>query len=273
MVSSRSVRFVLVLLCVAVIASCSGNSDGDGPLIFAAASLSDVLTESAEVYEQETGKRIVFSFGGSLTLANQIAGLGAPADGAFVVGQEAIERIADAELVGSNGYSSMLFNQLAVIGRPDSQAISQLSDLKDHDGRIAIGNPDLAPVGEFARQALESAGVWDDISGRLVMTSDVRSAMAAVTTGNSEYAVVYASDVASADEDSFKLLMVVEDGYDSIDYFFVPIKGATNADTVGEFFTFLAGSQRTKEIFNDAGFRWNVHLGPPSVPGNPADVN
>ena len=83
----RAVQCVLMLACVTVFASCGGNSSDDGvPLIFAAASLSDVLTESAEVYERETGKRVEFSFGGSITLANQIVKLGAPADGVLFAG-------------------------------------------------------------------------------------------------------------------------------------------------------------------------------------------
>ena len=82
MLIRRAVQIVLTVLSVMFIASCGGNSGDDVPLIFAAASLSNVLTESAEVYERDTGRQVEFSFGGSLTLANQIAKLDAPADGA-----------------------------------------------------------------------------------------------------------------------------------------------------------------------------------------------
>ena len=258
----RLVQLVLVLLGAGLIASCGGNTGDDVPLIFAAASLSDVLTDSAEVYERETGKQVVFSFGGSLALANQIAKLGAPADGAFVVGREAIRRIADADLVGSNGYRTMFSNQLAVIGPRESGELSELSDLTNTEGRIAIGNPDLAPAGEFAKQALESAGIWDAVSDRLIMTSDVRSAMAAVTSGNTKFAIVYASDVASSGDSSIKSLLVVEDGYDSIHYFSVPIKDSKNSSGFEEFNQFLASSQQTQAIFNAAGFHWNLLAAP-----------
>jgi molybdate transport system substrate-binding protein len=259
----RAVQFVLALLCVMIFASCGGNSSGeDVPLIFAAASLSDVLADSAEIYERETGKRVDFSFGGSIAMANQIAVLGAPADGAFVVGTDAIERIADEDLVGSNGYATILFNQLVIIGSSDAELLDNLSELVSTNGRIAIGNPDLAPAGKFARQALESAGVWGEITDRLIFTSDVRAAAAAVTSGNAKYAVIYASDVDSINNSSFKELLVIEHGYDSINYFFVPIKGAENAKGVTDFFLFLAGSAETKEIFNAAGFRWNIGIDP-----------
>ena len=264
------VQIVLVLCCVLISAACGGKTKPDAPLIFAAASLSNVLVESAELYEHETGNRIEFSFGGSIALANQIAKLGAPADGAFVVGREAIERIADADLVGSNGYTTMLSNQLAVIGSSDAEMPDDLPSLLDTEGRIAIGNPDLAPAGSFARQALESVGIWDEITDRLILTSDVRAAAAAVTTGNAKFAVIYTSDVASINNSSFNKLLTIENGYDSINYFFVPIKDADNSESVADFFTFLAGSAEIKRIFNEAGFRWNVHVGPPSGPASPA---
>lgn len=262
MLKRRLVQLVLVLLSGGLIASCGGNTADDVPLIFAAASLSDVLTDSAEVYERETGKQVVFSFGGSLTLANQIVQLGAPADGAFMVGREAIERIANADLVGSNGYGTMLFNQLAVIGLNESGELSGLSDLANTEGRIAIGNPDLAPAGKFAKQALESAGIWDAVSDRLIMTSDVRSAMAAVTSGNTKFAIVYTSDVTTSSDSSIKSLLTVEDGYGSINYFSVPIKDSKNSAGVEEFNQFLASSRETQAIFNAAGFHWNVFAAP-----------
>ena len=81
--------------------SCGGKSNEDVPLIFAAASLADVLIESAELYETQTGMRVDFSFGGSIALANQIALLGAPADGVFFVGERPMAALEEANLLPS----------------------------------------------------------------------------------------------------------------------------------------------------------------------------
>ncbi len=69
-----------VVVSVAVI-SCGSSGGERTPLIFAAASLSEALSEIGERYAADTGGDVDFSFGGSLMLANQIASLGAPADG------------------------------------------------------------------------------------------------------------------------------------------------------------------------------------------------
>lgn len=248
------------MLCLgaSTLVACASSSNEDVPLIFAAASLSDVLEESSELYEYETGKRVEFSFGGSLTLANQITQLGAPADGVFLVGDSAINRISDAGLIAGDGYGTMLFNQIALIGTDNALPLENLTDLVGREGRIAIGNPELAPAGHYAKQAMLSAGLWDQLSDRLVLTSDVRSAMAAVTSGNVEFAFVYTSDIASSGNDSLKQLAVIKDGYDRIFYTFVPIAGSANHEAVTGFKSFLSGSKQAQEIFNAAGFQWNV---------------
>ena len=73
------------MICIASVVACNGSGKDDVPLIFVAASLSDVMEKAADLYETETGNSVEFSFGGSIMLANQIAELCAPADGFFFV--------------------------------------------------------------------------------------------------------------------------------------------------------------------------------------------
>ena len=245
------------LLILFILVACGRDTDADVPLIFAAASLSDVLADSAEVYEKQTGKQVDFSFGGSLTLANQIASLGAPADGVFLVGDVAIGLLGDAGLLDADGYDMILFNQLAVIGSKGVKPLANLVDLRDRKGRIAIGNPELSPAGEYAKQAIENSGIWEDVGARLVMTSDVRSAMASLISGNVEFAVVYVSDVNYNDGELFDQLIVLDEGYDRIFYAFAPIIGSENNLAVSEFISFLSHSIESKGIFSAAGFGLN----------------
>ena len=64
-------------------------------LVFAAASLTDALTDLGAEYEAETGERVVFSFGESQHLARQIAD-GAPADMLIPAGRQPIELLERA---------------------------------------------------------------------------------------------------------------------------------------------------------------------------------
>ena len=242
------------MICVLLIASCGKNADGDVPLIFAAASLSDVLTESAEIYERETGKRVSFSFGGSLALANQIAKLGAPADGVVLAGWEAGDILAGAGKLHAEGYAHQIFNKLVVVGTGEQSTLDSLEQLANLDGRIAIGDPDLAPAGVFAREALQDAGIYDLVSDRLVTTLDVRAALTAVESGNAQFGLVYSTDFLSSQNQSAQVLLELEGGHTPIGYGATGIKGGMQDERANEFLDFILFTPETRRIFESAGF-------------------
>ena len=221
------------------------------PLIFAAASLSDVLTESAEIYERETGKRVDFSFGGSIALANQIATLGAPADAVFLVGEEP-EKILEELVLPVAFESVVLWNSLVVIAADGVGSIESLDDLAAGGFSAAIGDPSLAPAGRFAQQALESAGVWDGVLDSLIFAVDVRAAMAAVESGNAEYGIVYRTDAVTSN--SVSIVYEIEDGYARIYYVGRSLVDAGNGNAAADFFGFIAKSKETITLFESAGF-------------------
>lgn len=232
------------------------------PLIFAAASLSDVLTKSAEIYEQDTGKRVDFSFGGSIALANQITRLGAPADGVMFAGDEPGRLIIEAGLRSVEDAPGRVTNSLVVVGGLGALPIHSLSDLVISEERVAIANPELAPAGRYAMEALVNAGVWGEIAEQLIFTSDVRAALAAVETGNAKYGIVYGTDVRS----SASVETVLE--IDSVGggYFFTGIAGARNGRAAQTFLNYVVIETGTREIFESAGFEIRMTgLGP----GNP----
>lgn len=253
-----SVHFVAFVTIALLLASCGGNSSNRGsrndgtPLIFAAASLAGVLGEAADIYEADTGKRVDFSFGGSIALANQIAQLGAPADGVFFVGERPVAALEEANLLLSADRSIALSNQLVVIGPGSEAPLESLEQLAARKGRVAIGDPALAPAGVYTRQALTSAGIWPDILARAVFTFDVRAAMAAVESGNVRYGVVYRTDAVSSN--SVSILYEIEGGHADIEYIGSALSGAPNAVSAEEFLEYVAGTLETRTLFESAGF-------------------
>jgi molybdate transport system substrate-binding protein len=65
-------------------------------------------------------------------------------------------------------------------------------------GRLAIGDPDYVPAGIYAKAALVSLGVWDDVAARLAPAADVRAALALVERGEAAAGIVFATDVAAS---------------------------------------------------------------------------
>ena len=61
-------------------------------------------------------------------------------------------------------------------------------------GRLVSGDPDSVPVGRYAREALTTLGVWDEVAGRMVRADSARGALAFVDRGEAPLGIVYATD-------------------------------------------------------------------------------
>jgi molybdate transport system substrate-binding protein len=87
-----------------------------------------------------------------------------------------------------------------VVVRDDwTGALRTLSDLaQPHVTRIALGDPAAVPAGVSAKEALDRAGVWAAVQGRVVPSVSVRAALAAVDEEHADAAVVYRTGVAVA---------------------------------------------------------------------------
>ena len=145
--SSTACKYALYLIFSILFGiSCirgSNNDDEDSALIFAAASLSEVLTEVAEMYKNATGKTVEFSFGGSTALANQIALSGSPADGVFLVGQTPLEVLRMGNVIGDDDHLYMFTNTLVLIGHKDVDKLVSLQQLGSNSLRLGAGRAEL----------------------------------------------------------------------------------------------------------------------------------
>jgi molybdate transport system substrate-binding protein len=60
--------------------------------------------------------------------------------------------------------------------------------------RLSTGDPDSVPVGKYARSALTTLGVWNDVADRLVRADNVRTALLFVERGEAPLGIVYLTD-------------------------------------------------------------------------------
>jgi molybdate transport system substrate-binding protein len=169
----------------------------DEVMVFAAASLTDVLREAARAFETSTAHRVTFNFGGSSDLARQIRA-GAPAEIFFSADKAQMDQVARDGRVGLGDRIDALSNALAVVVPASSSArVGAPADLKQFS-RIALANPEAVPAGTYARSYLTAEGVWDAIKDKVVPTLDVRAALAAVAAEHADAAIVYRTDAAQS---------------------------------------------------------------------------
>lgn len=168
---------------------------GGTPLIAAASDLKFVLAEIAERFTRESGQTVRIVYGSSGNFAAQIEN-GAPFQLFLSADESLVQRLVDKQLMRDGG-------ALYAIGRvvlfaPHGSALkvdAALAGLKTalSDGRIkrfAIANPEHAPYGRAAREALQHAGLWEAVQPRLVLGENATQATQFVATGNAEGGIV-----------------------------------------------------------------------------------
>jgi molybdate transport system substrate-binding protein len=189
---------VTAMAMLATVGACN-RTEAPNPAevrIFAAASLTDGLSEAASKFEQgHPSMRTVSQFGSSSDLARQILA-GAPADLFFSADERQMERLVREGAVEESSVRDVLSNELVIIVPAEAvSGVQSPRDLLDVE-RIAMADPEAVPAGVYARSYLESKGLWDLLKGKIVPTLDVRGALAAVASENVEAGIVYRSDAA-----------------------------------------------------------------------------
>ena len=199
----RSQRRRLVLALVAFTALCAApaqtqSQDKPELLVFAAASLTNVLGELSPVFEKANGVTVKLSFAASSALARQIES-GAAADVFVSADQEWMIYLDDRKLIAPGTRRDLVGNRLVLIAPADSKAALKIEPgfklaAALGDGRLATGDPDTVPVGKYAKSALTSLGVWQSVEAKIARAENVRAAMMYVARGEAPLGIVYATD-------------------------------------------------------------------------------
>ncbi|MBV0913705.1 molybdate ABC transporter substrate-binding protein [Anianabacter salinae] len=171
--------------------------------VFAAASLSNALTEIEAAFEADTGHDVAIAFAGSSALARQIE-QGAPADIFISASPDWMDRVEDAGLIEDGTRVDLLGNSIVLIayGAADPVVIGPGFDLADllGQGRLAMALVDAVPAGIYGKAALQSLGVWNAVEPQVAQADNVRAALAFVATGAAPYGIVYATDAVAEDD-------------------------------------------------------------------------
>jgi molybdate transport system substrate-binding protein len=199
---SISKRFAMtiaaVALCLVAQAAPAQESTKPELLVFAAASLTNVLEELSADWTRRSGVPVKLSFAASSALARQIEA-GGRADVFVSADQEWMSYLAERQLVDRESRRDLVGNSLVLIAPADSNVRVTLKPGVDlaaalGGGRLATGDPATVPVGRYARAAFESLGVWAQLKVRLVPADNVRGALNFVARGEVPLGVVYATD-------------------------------------------------------------------------------
>lgn len=262
-IKARSYAILLGLFMMVLVMAGCGNSNGNENkaaqsqvelTISAAASLTDALTEIQKTYEDEhPAIKLQFNFGASGALQQQIE-QGAPADLFLSAAAKNLKALVDKQLIDTNQQTNLLSNELVVVVPSDSKsAISTVADLSNADiPHIAIGIPESVPAGNYAKESLTNANLWDSLQSKAVQAKDVRQVLQYVETGNADAGFVYKTDALTSDK--VKIAFTVDPAaYTPIQYPIGIVKATKHSKEAEEFYTYLQ-SQAALDVFVKYGF-------------------
>jgi molybdate transport system substrate-binding protein len=249
-------RHVLILV-TALVAPITFAADAQRePLVvFAAASLTDVLQQVGPLYTQQSNVPVKFSFAASSALAKQIES-GAQVDLFLSADQDWMNYLQERQLIDAGTRSDLLGNRLVLIAPKDSKVSlkldrgAKLLAALGRNGRLATGDPDSVPVGKYAKAALTNLELWSAIEPRLVRADNVRVALMYVARGEAPLGIVYATDATV--EPQVRIVDVFPESSHAPIWYPVAATSRASKDAVA-FLTFLR-SAAARAIFTRNGF-------------------
>jgi molybdate transport system substrate-binding protein len=234
----------------------AASAAGQRVTVFAAASLTDVLTEIAAAWQGKGNAPIVLSFGSSSAIAKQIEA-GAPADIFASADEKWLGYLQERNLIAAGSVHRPIGNDLVLIAAADSKIAITIGPNFDlagalAGGRLSIGDPKGVPAGRYAQQALTKLGVWNTVESQTAPAQNVRAALALVQRGEAPLGIVYATDARGLTDvkvvDTFP-----EDSHDAIVYPLAVIAEHERPE-VKAFFDFLLGADG-RQVFKSHGFK------------------
>lgn len=169
------------------------QAQGKPPIVAAASDLKFALTEIAARFKADTGREVALNFGSSGNFARQIQ-QGAPFELFMSADEDFVFRLADAGLTRDRGALYAIGRIVLYVPKGSDIALdAQLRGLRTGWGQVrkfAIANPEHAPYGRAAREALRALGLWDLVQPKLVLGENIAQAAQFVTTRSAEAGII-----------------------------------------------------------------------------------
>jgi molybdate transport system substrate-binding protein len=248
--------FVRALLLAAAL-GCPVPGRADVPNVAVAANLNFAMPEIVAAFKQKTGRDVKLAFGASGNFARQIRA-GAPfelllsADEANVRMLAEAGRTIDAGRIYAIGRLA-LFAPSASPVRVDEALAGLAEAVRGGTApRVAIANPELAPYGVAAREALRRTGLWEPLQGRIVLGENVnQTAQFALAGGVDAAFIPYSIVVAPNFKDKGRSVVLPEALHAPIVQRMVLVKGA--GETARLLYEFVLGAE-ARAILERYGF-------------------
>jgi len=244
--------FLLLFLCVP-----GARAQVDAPAIAAASDLKFALEDIATRFRTDTKREVRLSFGSSGNYFRQI-GQGAPFQLFLSADEDFVFKLHDGGRTEDRGVMYAIGRIVLFAPKGSAWAVdARMAGLKQAiDGnavrRFAIANPEHAPYGRAAEQALRKLGLWDALQGKLVLGENVSQAAQFATSGSTQGGIfAYSLALAPGVAQQGQYVLLPEDLHAPLRQRMVLVKGA--GETARTFYAYLQ-QPVARKILTQYGF-------------------
>ncbi len=248
-----------VLLVGACAAPPDINSDaltGDAALLVAGASdLRPAFEEIGELFIAETGHEVIFDFGSSGQLAQRIIE-GAPVDVYASANVSFVDEVLDSGVGDTETKAIYAFGRITIWslteawgGWTDLAALVADPDITF----LAIANPEHAPYGLAAKEALVSAGLWETIEPKLVFGENISDTQRLADTSDADAAIV-ALSLAIAAGDRGEWVLIDEELHEPLEQALIVVTDDPDRVEAATAFAAFVNEPAGREVMTRLGF-------------------
>jgi molybdate transport system substrate-binding protein len=219
--------------------------------VAAAANLTGVMDEIARAFEADSHVRVTLSYASTAQLARQIDG-GAPFDVFAAADTGHVDNLIKRGKIAGDTRQVYARGQVALwIPKSGDLGAVGMKDLAKPGVRfIAIAQPEAAPYGAAAVEALKAAMLWTEVQPKVVYTTNINQARQQAEAGNADAAFTAYSLVM---KDSGRVLQVPEALYRPIEQALGVVAGSAHGAEARQFAGFIIGP-KGQEILRRNGY-------------------
>ncbi|MEO8449859.1 MAG: molybdate ABC transporter substrate-binding protein [Gemmatimonadota bacterium] len=229
----------------------AGLAPADTLTVFAASDLALAFNEIGPLFEKERGAAVRFVFGSTGNLVLQIRH-GAPADVVFAANVSYVDQLRNEGLL-SSGTQQLYARGRIVLATLTTSGLTPKT-LRELIGpafrKVAVANPEHAPYGLAAKQAMEHETLWEDLKPKIVFAESIRQTLQFLQSGAVDAAVI-ALSVAQPPE--VRYVPIDEALYQPIDQALAVLKEAKQPGLARAFVAFVLG-RTGRDILTRYGF-------------------
>lgn len=255
----RAIGILGLCMLTGLTAGCGKQEEKDVELtVFAAASMTETLTELGDKYmEENENVTVQFNFDSSGTLLTQIEE-GADCDIFISAGQKQMDQLEDSDGLQKDSRFDILENKVVLaVPQENPAGVSSYEDLKTglETGTVllAMGNADV-PVGQYTQKIFDFFGLKEaDLAadGLLTYGSNVKEVTTQISEGTVDCGIIYETDACSAGLTVVDTATVEMCG--QVIYPAAVLKDCKNEESAQKFLEYLK-SDEADSVFEKVGF-------------------